>query len=254
MSSECRNREWRGDLGLSGRNSGVEKFARLTLTLLANPRSVLILALLGLAGLQCSDPRLGNNNTSFKEIPVSTPVESSCGILIIDNTVSFPQRIKDYITYYLTCDIGGLFTGGRKLEVVTTQNPISMQVIAEDGIILRDFPDIRPSRSRKIPTNGSATGPTIKAWYWGHEIPGEYQNFVVEYDPETRQLINIWAVRLSDEGGWSFYPQSHFEFFRVGTFVPEKGVEWFVSFKVDGKTVSGENLPATIYGDYLAGQ
>ncbi|MDO8573871.1 MAG: hypothetical protein Q7R77_03925 [Candidatus Daviesbacteria bacterium] len=149
------------------------------------------------------------------------------------------QAIEDYLVKYLQEDRGSLFKRDRELSIVITPKLVQMKVVDPMGIMARDFPDKRSERSREIPTNGPGTGPSIKALYWGQEIPGLFAIFVSEKDPQTHQLLNIWAAPFSNEGGWPFHKQPHPEFFRVGGLELD-GWKWYTGFDTEDGPISGE--------------
>lgn len=171
------------------------------------------------------DPAPVTGGQLLEEYSILTPSADSLPSIFRDR-----QAVADYLAAYLP-------KHDRELSVVMTPNLVQMKVIDPMGIILRDFPDKR--RGREIPTNGSGTGPSIKALYWGQNIPGLFMLFIFEKDPQTRQLLNIWAVRFSNEGGWPIHKQPHPEFFRVGGLELE-GWKWYTVFDTENGSISGE--------------
>lgn len=195
-------------------------------------RALLLAAGVGIVGIVGAvvvrDYIVGREISNTVQTSQSTSVFEQSTVVPDDDRLPPPFKdaaeIDRYMRDYLENDIGDGIRD-REWVIVAAPKLIKIKVTDSDGITnVCDFPTIcnnpgtQKRVSRRIPTRGSGTGPTYKTLPYDTEnyIEGVFTNFVYEIDPESRFLLNIWAVRFSDEGGWpSLHAQPHPEFLRV---------------------------------------
>lgn len=187
-------------------------------------------------------------------LPAQAPRQESSAVLLPESV----RQVEKYIQDYQRLDRWGnsLENAKREWKVFYTPQNANLKTSTNQGIWVHDFPNKDENSSRSIPTNGPGTGPTWKAWYWGHPIPGSYNIFVAEYNKGTAAMA-VWATRSTSEGGWGPSPylpvhkQPHSEFWRV--FTTDDPERWFVTIEVNGRQISGEEflahtLPLPLFG------
>lgn len=175
--------------------------------------------------------------TSSQTAPSATATTNPSKIILPQSY----HQVEDYIQNYRRADILGnsLENQQREWQVFTASRFAKLNVKTDMGIWVHNFPNKDASSSRSVPTYGPPTGPTYYAWYWGHDIPGEYSTYVTEYNKKTRD-ISIWAAR---------FVQNQAQFWRVYSTEDKNDPAgpWYTTIKIGDKIVSGESyLAATL--------